>query len=213
MLVSSYNPTQIGDVLIVLTNPDVVNQRSETKQDVVRIFDSETHETIGFNFFDVSKKISDVTGLGQIQLNSQQVDKLNFYLKEIGFAPELKLDVQPKFVVGNVIELAEHPDSDHLHVAKVQVDEGEVLQIVCGAPNIEKDQNVVVAKVGAMMPNGMMIWPGALRGVSSYGMICAARELNLPNAPQKRGILVLNKDEYPAGQSFDFAKAAYLFNN
>ena len=74
------------------------------------------------------------------------------------------------------------------------MDNGTVLQIVCGAPNIEAGQKVVVAKPGAMMPDGMMIWPGTLRGVDSYGMICSARELHLPNAPEKKGILVLPED-------------------
>ena len=82
---------------------------------------------------------------------------------------------------------------------------------MCGAPNIEAGQNVVVAKVGAMMPNGAMIWPGKLRGVESFGMLCAARELALPNAPQARGILVLDPIEFKVGEAFDFEKAAQLF--
>ena len=75
------------------------------------------------------------------------------------------------------------------------------MQIVCGAPNIEAGQKVVVAKPGAMMPDGMMIWPGTLRGVDSYGMICSARELHLPNAPAKKGILVLPEDAV-VGEAF-----------
>ncbi|MEN2277657.1 YtpR family tRNA-binding protein, partial [Enterococcus faecium] len=75
-----------------------------------------------------------------------------------------------------------------------EVDNVTVLQIISGAPNIEPGQKVVVAKPGAMMPDGMMIWPRTLRGVDSYGMICSARELHLPNAPEKKGILVLPED-------------------
>ena len=51
------------------------------------------------------------------------------------------------------------------------------------------------------MPDGMMIWPGTLRGVDSYGMICSARELHLPNAPEKKGILVLPEDAV-VGEAF-----------
>ena len=87
-----------------------------------------------------------------------------------------------------------HEDSDHLSVTEIEVDNGEVLQIVCGAANIRKGLKVVVAKPGAMMPDGLLIWPGELRGVESFGMVCSAKELNLANAPMKRGILELPQD-------------------
>ena len=77
---------------------------------------------------------------------------------------------------------------------QTEVDNGEILQIVCGAPNIKAGQKVVVAKPGAMMPDGLMIWPGVLRGEESFGMICSAKELRLPNAPAKKGILELPFD-------------------
>ena len=67
----------------------------------------------------------------------------------------------------------------HLSVTEIKVDNGEVLQIVCGAANIRKGLKVVVAKPGAMMPDGLLIWPGELRGVESFGMVCSAKELNL----------------------------------
>lgn len=93
-----------------------------------------------------------------------------------------------------------HPNADKLSVCQVDVGT-ETLQIVCGAPNVDAGQKVVVAKVGAVMPSGLVIQEAELRGVKSYGMICSARELNLPNAPQEKGILVLN-DEYEVGQPF-----------
>ena len=77
----------------------------------------------------------------------------------------------------------------------------EQLQIVCGAPNVEAGQKVVVAKVGAVMPSGMVIKDAELRGVASSGMICSMKELNLPNAPQEKGIMVLS-DDYTVGQAF-----------
>ncbi|MDU2099239.1 MAG: DUF4479 domain-containing protein, partial [Staphylococcus sp.] len=77
----------------------------------------------------------------------------------------------------------------------------EKLQIVCGAPNVEAGQKVVVAKVGAVMPSGMVIKDAELRGVASSGMICSMRELNLPNAPQEKGIMVLS-DDYKVGNAF-----------
>ena len=72
---------------------------------------------------------------------------------------------------------------------------------MCGAPNVEAGQKVVVAKVGAVMPSGMVIKDAELRGVASSGMICSMRELNLPNAPQEKGIMVLS-DDYKVGNAF-----------
>ena len=80
---------------------------------------------------------------------------------------------------------------------------GEVLQIVCGAPNVAEDQKVVVAKIGAIMPSGLEIKPSQLRGVDSYGMLCSQKELGLPNAPQEKGIYVLENTS-KAGEEFLF---------
>ncbi|MBL1703686.1 DUF4479 domain-containing protein, partial [Klebsiella pneumoniae] len=70
-------------------------------------------------------------------------------------------------------------------------------------PNVDAGQKVVVAKIGAVMPSGMLIKPAELRGVPSSGMICSARELELPDAPQEKGILVL-EDSFEVGQEFKF---------
>lgn len=81
--------------------------------------------------------------------------------------------------VGEVIECVDHPDSDHLHVCKVDVGT-EVLNIVCGAPNCRKGLKVVVALAGAKLPGGE-IKKGMIRGVESNGMLCAKCELGLDN--------------------------------
>ena len=98
---------------------------------------------------------------------------LNEELQKSGFAERLTYDASPKFMVGFVKECVPHPDSDHLSITQIDFDgKHESLQIVCGAPNIRKNLKVVVALPGAMMPDGMMIWPGELRGEKSFGMIC-----------------------------------------
>lgn len=96
-----------------------------------------------------------------------------------------------------------------MHVTTVDVGNGEEHQIVCGAPNIAQGQKVVVALSGTLMPNGQQIWPGELRGVDSYGMICSARELGLAHAPQKRGIMVV-PDDFNAGDEFEPTKCDEL---
>ena len=89
-----------------------------------------------------------------------------------------KLINATNLVIGEVLECEEHPDSDHLHVCKVDIGE-EVLDIVCGAPNVRKGLKVILAKVGAKLPGGIEIKKGMIRGKESNGMICSIAELGL----------------------------------
>ena len=89
-----------------------------------------------------------------------------------------KLINATNLVVGEVVECEMHPDSDHLHVCKVNVG-NEVLQIVCGAPNVRKGLKVIVALVGAELPGDFKIKAGKIRGVESNGMLCSISELGL----------------------------------
>ena len=82
-------------------------------------------------------------------------------------------------ITGEVIECLPHPDSDHLHVCKVNIGT-EVLNIVCGAPNVREGLKVIVAKAGAKLPGGE-IKSGKIRGVESNGMLCSKAELGLDN--------------------------------
>lgn len=84
----------------------------------------------------------------------------------------------PNLVVGHVLECEMHPDSDHLHVCKVDVGE-EVLQIVCGAPNVKAGIKVIVSKIGCVLPGDFEIKKSVMRGVESNGMLCALSELGL----------------------------------
>lgn len=212
MLISSYNPKELGDVLICILRPDVETQAVETKGAITRIYDQQTNETLGYNFKQVSDYLKELHEAGQLILTVEQVDLLNTQLTSVGFEGELVADTQNKFIVGYVETAEQHPDSDHLLVTQTLVDRDEKVQIVSGSPNMQAHIRVVVAKVGAMMPDGLIIWPGSLRGVESNGMICSARELHLPNAPQKKGALILpENDNFKVGLPFDFSKGAKLF--
>ncbi len=98
-------------------------------------------------------------------------------------------DAISSIVVGHVVSCDNHPESDHLHVCKVDAGQGELLDIVCGAPNVAAGQKVPVALVGTKMPDGMMIKKAKLRGAPSFGMICSERELGLTE--DHTGIMVL----------------------
>lgn len=97
-------------------------------------------------------------------------------------------------VVGQVLNVEQHPNADRLHVCRVDVGQGEPLQIVCGAPNVAPEQKVIVAMIGAHLPGGK-ISKGKLRGVESYGMLCSLAELNVDDSAEaKAGIHVLPTD-------------------
>lgn len=105
-------------------------------------------------------------------------------------------------VVAQVLECADHPDSDHLHVCKVDAGTGEQLQIVCGAPNVKAGIKVPAALNGSTLPGGVKIKKGKLRGVESNGMLCSHDELGLTSADlgyePEYGILILD-DSIPVG--------------
>ena len=104
-------------------------------------------------------------------------------------------------VVGQIKECINHPDSDHLHVCKVDIGK-ETLQIVCGAPNAREGIKVIVALVGAKLPE-IEIKESVIRGVESHGMMCSLAELGLDNKfltdQDKYGIAEL-KEDAPIGE-------------
>ena len=195
-----YNKQGIGDVLLVqLQNETPEKIQTEMNGDITLIKDGEGAIT-GFNLFNASQYIS-FPETGTIDVSEQLVTELQNALEKNSIEFLLEVDLSPKFVVGYVESKEKHPNADKLNVC--QVDAGDVkLQIVCGAPNVEAGQKVVVAKVGAVMPSGMIIKDAELRGVASSGMICSAKELALPDAPQEKGILVL-EDDYEIGSPFE----------
>ena len=187
----------VGDVAFLQIEPTDGPFEYEIKNNVVAI--KHENQIVGFNIFDFSKVYS-VNSNGHIKLNETLVEAIQQSITNAGFDYQLEADLSPKFVVGYVETKEKHPNADKLSILKVDVS-SEKLQIVCGAPNVEAGQKVVVAKVGAVMPSGMVIKDAELRGVASSGMICSMRELNLPNAPQEKGIMVLS-DDYKVGNAF-----------
>lgn len=102
--------------------------------------------------------------------------------------------------VGKVLTCDVHPDSDHLHVTTVDLGRETPSQIVCGAPNVAAGQKVIVADIGCVLYDGdkeFVIKKSKLRGVESYGMICAEDEIGVGNSHD--GIIVLPEDA-PVGQ-------------
>lgn len=92
-------------------------------------------------------------------------------------------------VVAKVLECEPHPDSDHLHVTKVDDGTAEPLTVVCGAPNVAAGQKVLFARLGTVLPGDFKIKKSKIRGIESMGMICAEDELGIGTSHD--GIMVL----------------------
>lgn len=109
-------------------------------------------------------------------------DALGHLLTMAGLEVEEATAAVPFFsgvVVARIVAADKHPNADKLKLCKVDAGTGELLQIVCGAPNAALGMKVPCAKVGAMLPGEFAIKPAKLRGVESFGMLCSARELGL----------------------------------
>lgn len=191
-----YNKAEVGDILLCRFQNGQTDH-AERIDDICYLYDQKG-EMIGLNIFNASKHLSGLKD-GQVEITDEMISQINPLLdptKEI----QVEKDDQERLIVGQVVAIENHPDSDHLHICQVDLG-AETTQIVCGAPNVALHQKVVVATPGTMMPSGLLIVPSTLRKVKSNGMLCSARELLLPNAPQVRGILVLDEC-YQVGQSF-----------
>lgn len=108
-------------------------------------------------------------------------------------------------VVGEVLECDPHPDSDHMHVCSVNLGEKEPVQIVCGASNIAKGQKVMVATIGCVLYDGdkeFKIKKSRLRGIDSYGMICAEDEIGV--GKDHNEIIVLPQDTKPGTPAAEY---------
>ncbi|MFZ6053423.1 phenylalanine--tRNA ligase subunit beta [Halocola ammonii] len=109
-------------------------------------------------------------------------------------------------VIGEVLEKWSHPNADRLNVTKVNVGGGDPLQIVCGAPNVDAGQKVVVATIGAEIHptegDPFKIKKGKIRGEESWGMICAEDEIGLGESHD--GIMVLDPEAKPGTAASEF---------
>lgn len=136
----------------------------------------------------------------RITLTGIEVDDLIDYTKDI-----------KNLVVGFVKSKEKHPDADKLNVCQVDIGEDEPVQIVCGAPNVDAGQYVIVAKVGGRLPGGIKIKRAKLRGERSEGMICSLQEIGISSnyIPKsfESGIYVFSESQVPGT---DALQALYL---
>ena len=151
-------------------------------------------------------KFIDIKDLTTEEIMDKAV-KAGFEVEEV-----TKIGQGTNLVVGKVLTCDDHPDSDHLHLTTVDVDD-EVLNIVCGAPNCREGLKVIVAKDGAILPGGT-IKKGVIRGQESNGMLCSLLELGVDkdllddNSCSHNGIEELD-DSFNVGDTDILAKLGY----
>ena len=149
-----------------------------------------------------------------VDISDLSTEEIESRAVKAGFEIEgkVKIGEGTNLIVGKVIECHDHPDSDHLHVTKVDIGK-EVLDIVCGAPNCREGIKVIVAQVGAKLPGGE-IKAGVIRGEKSNGMLCSLLELGVekdmlaPDSKSHDGIEELG-DNFEIGDTNILKKLGY----
>ena len=137
-----------------------------------------------------------------IDIKDQDVHELATKITKAGINVEGVITHHiPGLIIGEILSVEEHPDSDHLHVCSVSIGK-EKLQIVCGAPNVREGLKVIVAQIGAVLPGDFEIKKSKIRGVESCGMMCALFELGFEEETEEnyaKGIHELD-DDAPVGE-------------
>lgn len=150
------------------------------------------------DYVDAGVKVEDLAE--RITRTGIEVDDMIDYSKDI-----------KNLVVGYIQSKEKHPDADKLNICQVDIGEEEPVQIVCGAPNVDAGQHVIVAKVGGRLPGGIKIKRAKLRGERSEGMICSLQEIgissNVVPKAYENGIFVFPTEVEPGT---DALTALYL---
>ena len=116
------------------------------------------------------------------------------------------MEDDPNVVIGNVLTCVKHPNSEHLNLTTVDIGQGQIVSIVCGAENVKASQTVIVAKVGAILPGDFEIKEAVIRGEKSSGMICSLKELGFSDKviPEsfKEGIYFFSETIHPGTSGY-----------
>ncbi len=182
MIVSSYFNKK-DNVLMLTTSLNDEGSFIKKEGNDVLIYNNKK-ELIAVNIFDCKKELNQ-----GIVSNDLVMEEIKKYFN----------DVESPFIVGEILSIKKHPKSDKLNICQVDLGNKKE-QIVCGAKNVKEGTKVIVAQVGAVMPNGMKILPSKLISETSNGMICSLLELGLSDK-KDQGIAILD-DSFTTGQSY-----------
>ncbi len=177
-----YNSNSLHDTLIIHIHEKKITSVTQSG-DLTYLYHDD--ELIGVNLDHASQKLATLPS-GYIY----PTDYLKIRLESI-LGVSLP-DDSNRLIIGRITEAKEVPNT-HLHVCKVDIGHGKVLQIVCGAKNAREGLKTVVALDNCMLPNGKIIQAGSLMGIASEGMLCSFAELNLVS--DQKGIVEVPDDE------------------
>ena len=139
-----------------------------------------------------------------VDIENENLDELAVKITKAGVNVEKVIKNRiDNLVIGKVVECYDHPNSDHLHVCKVDIGEN-ITQIVCGAKNVREGITVIVALPGCILPGDNEIKAGKIRGEESNGMICALFELGLEEKTEEnynKGIAEIETDLLPGSDA------------
>lgn len=186
------------DVLVGY-EPTAVQGKNTIKKEWV-FFHNENKPCSSFNLLNASQHLTTKLRPGINSDNQLLLTELATIFKKQGDLFH-NINNKPQFIVGQILERKQHPNSDKLNICQVAIG-SEVLQIICGADNCDVGQLVVVARVGAIMPSTLQIIPSELRGIMSNGMLCSEQELGLPVSSIGKKIMLLSPKQYHLGSSF-----------
>jgi tRNA-binding protein len=187
-----YHKTSLKDTLIVNINNHAISHTDISDEYAIG-FD-ENNKICFINIFNVSKSLHIPEGYLKLDNNIIKcvcdITKINLH----EYADSIS------FIVG-IVDTCKLIKNSHLHLCQVNVGNA-IVQIVCGADNIEVSLKVVVAQVGTVMPNGLIIKSNKLLGYESNGMICSSRELNLLDSKHNKDGIIKLSDTYQIGCEF-----------
>ncbi|WP_368486733.1 YtpR family tRNA-binding protein [Spiroplasma sp. DGKH1] len=178
----------------------VINNPTPITHDNLVFFHNEKQQLVGFNILNAKTMLKNKLTRGINSDNKDLIVEIITLFHQYGYdLTDINSTIQ--FIVGEVVTVKKHPNSDKLNICEVNLGV-EQRQIICGATNVDHHQRVVVANIGAWMPNLLQIVPSELRGEKSDGMICSERELGLPITQAGKVIMVLTDNKYQIGDSF-----------
>ena len=178
----------------------VVNNPERIIQNNLVFFRDDKQQLVGFNILNAKTMFKNKLTSGINSDNKDLIAEIITLFQQYGYNLA-NINLTTQFIVGEVLTVKKHPNSDKLNICEVNLGD-EQRQIICGATNVDYQQRVVVANIGAWMPNLLQIVSSELRGEKSDGMFCSERELGLPITQAGKIIMVLTDNKYQIGDSF-----------
>lgn len=205
MIIASINQIAFGDNLWLDFSTKVGFQTVQREDNTILIKDQQDH-LIGINLLNWSKRLEIKKTQGFISLDSSQITKISQELPQYQDLLDFEL-ASPYFTVGKIKAIEPHPRLERLKIIKVDVGTNKPIRLVSGSINLKLNLLTVVARPGAILPNGKKIFESKIGGVSSPGTLCNRGDLNLPDSKIKGAIEIQDFDIVPGT---DFTKVANI---